>query len=175
MVGLPRRADRFAPIGQLLPDIPNPPLRVVVLRLYGMALHLRSAISSRSTNESYRPESAFAEDPNIAGGMPPAFRNNLLPTGCDNPASSAASSLPAPRQSPATIYSVHRALQQTAVLAMAMGLVLAAPTGALQRSSQPPTSGCCDDRLNSPNPLSTPSAWLKLASSLLSIGPLIAD
>ncbi|MGY4370571.1 putative transposase [Bradyrhizobium sp. LB1.3] len=25
--------------------------------------------------------------------MPPAFRNNLLPTGCDNPASSAASSL----------------------------------------------------------------------------------
>ncbi|MGY3116887.1 putative transposase [Bradyrhizobium sp. S3.14.4] len=28
--------------------------------------------------------------------MPPAFRNNLLPTGCDNPASSAASSLLSP-------------------------------------------------------------------------------
>src|SRR4051812_22889434 len=54
---------------------------------------LRSAISSRSFNERYRPERAFAEDLNIAGGMPPAFRNNLLPTGCDNPASSAASSL----------------------------------------------------------------------------------
>ncbi|MGY3464725.1 hypothetical protein ACVW0I_001596 [Bradyrhizobium sp. LM6.11] len=54
---------------------------------------LRSAISSRSINERYRPESAFAEDLNIAGGMPPAFRNNLLPTGSDNPASSAASSL----------------------------------------------------------------------------------
>ncbi|WP_247542715.1 hypothetical protein [Bradyrhizobium sp. 146] len=54
---------------------------------------LRSAISSRSIKERYRPESAFAEDLNIAGGMPPAFRNNLLPTGCDNPASSAASSL----------------------------------------------------------------------------------
>ncbi|MET4183433.1 hypothetical protein ABIB94_005552, partial [Bradyrhizobium sp. JR7.2] len=57
---------------------------------------LRSAISSRSTNERYRPESTFAEDLNIAGGMPPAFRNNLLPTGCDNPASSAASSLLSP-------------------------------------------------------------------------------
>ncbi|MGY4281546.1 transposase InsO family protein [Bradyrhizobium sp. LM2.7] len=57
---------------------------------------MRSAISSRSTNERYRPESAFAEDLNIAGGMPPAFRNNLLPTGCDNPASSAASSLLSP-------------------------------------------------------------------------------
>ncbi|MGY4412529.1 putative transposase [Bradyrhizobium sp. LB7.1] len=54
---------------------------------------MRSAISSRSFNERYRPERAFAEDLNIAGGMPPAFRNNLLPTGCDNPASSAASSL----------------------------------------------------------------------------------
>ncbi|WP_210421614.1 hypothetical protein, partial [Bradyrhizobium japonicum] len=42
-------------------------------------------------------------------------------------------------------------LQQTAVLAMAMGLVLTAPIGALQRSSQPPTSECCDDRLNPPN------------------------
>lgn len=44
---------------------------------------------------------------------------------------------------------------------MAMGLVLTAPIGALQCSSQPPTSECCDDRLNPPNtyPLSTPSAW----------------
>ncbi|MET3997555.1 hypothetical protein ABID65_009237, partial [Bradyrhizobium sp. S3.9.2] len=57
----------------------------------------------------------------------------------------------APRQSPAKIYSVHRVLQQTAVLAMAMGLVLTAPIGALQRSSQPPTSECCDDRLNPPS------------------------
>jgi putative transposase len=35
----------------------------------------------------------LAEDLNIAGGMPPAFRNHLVPTGCDTPASSAASSL----------------------------------------------------------------------------------
>jgi hypothetical protein len=54
---------------------------------------LRSAISSRSINERYRPDSAFAEVLNIAGGMPPAFRNNLPPTGRDNPASSAAASL----------------------------------------------------------------------------------
>ncbi|MDH2348160.1 integrase core domain-containing protein [Bradyrhizobium sp. SSUT77] len=38
----------------------------------------------------------MAEDLNIAGGMPPAFRNNLLPRGCDNPASNAASSLLCP-------------------------------------------------------------------------------
>jgi Integrase core domain len=57
---------------------------------------LRSAISSRSANDRYRPESGFAEDLNIAGGMPPAFRNNLVPTGWDIPASSAASSLLSP-------------------------------------------------------------------------------
>jgi hypothetical protein len=38
----------------------------------------------------------LAEDLNIAGGMPPAFRNHLVPTGCDTPASSAASSLLSP-------------------------------------------------------------------------------
>jgi len=54
---------------------------------------LRSAISSRSANERYRPESGFAEDLNTAGGMPPAFRNNRGPTACDSPALSAASSL----------------------------------------------------------------------------------
>ncbi|WP_413776941.1 transposase [Mesorhizobium sp. AR07] len=57
---------------------------------------MRSAISSRSTNDRYRPESGFAEDLNIAGGIPPAFRNHLVPTGCDTPASSAASSLLSP-------------------------------------------------------------------------------
>jgi MAE_28990/MAE_18760-like HEPN len=54
---------------------------------------LSSAISSRSANDKYRPESGFAEDLNIAGGMPPAFRNNLGPTASDNPALVAASSL----------------------------------------------------------------------------------
>jgi hypothetical protein len=53
----------------------------------------RSAISSRSASDRYRPESGFAEDLNIAGGMPPAFRNHLVPRGCDTPASSAASLL----------------------------------------------------------------------------------
>jgi putative transposase len=57
---------------------------------------VRSAISSRSPNDRYRPESGFAEDLNITGGMPPAFRNNLVPTGWDTPASSAASSLLSP-------------------------------------------------------------------------------
>jgi hypothetical protein len=38
----------------------------------------------------------LAESLNIAGGMPPAFRNILVPTGCDIPAASAASSLVIP-------------------------------------------------------------------------------
>ncbi|MDX8548670.1 IS3 family transposase, partial [Mesorhizobium sp. VK25A] len=38
----------------------------------------------------------FVEDLNIAGAMPPACRNNLVPTGCDIPAASAASSLVSP-------------------------------------------------------------------------------
>jgi hypothetical protein len=57
---------------------------------------LRSAISSRSTNDRYRPDSGFDENLNIAGGIPPAFRNHLVPTGCDTSASSAASSLLSP-------------------------------------------------------------------------------
>jgi putative transposase len=42
----------------------------------------------------------LAEHRNIAGGMPPAFRNNLYPTGCDTPASSAAASLLSPAAIP---------------------------------------------------------------------------
>jgi putative transposase len=61
---------------------------------------LRRAISSRSANDRYRPESGFAENLNIGGGMPPAFRNNLYPTGCDTPASSAAASLLSPAAIP---------------------------------------------------------------------------
>jgi hypothetical protein len=38
----------------------------------------------------------LAEDLNIAGGMPPAFRNHLVRTGCDTPAATAASSLLSP-------------------------------------------------------------------------------
>ena len=43
-----------------------------------------------------RSKSGFAEDLNRAGGMPSAFRNHLVPTGCDTPASGAASSLLSP-------------------------------------------------------------------------------
>src|SRR3954469_23425398 len=55
-----------------------------------------NALSSRSANERYRPESGLAEGPNIAGGMPPAFRNHLVPTAGDTSASTAASSLAMP-------------------------------------------------------------------------------
>jgi hypothetical protein len=57
---------------------------------------MRRAISSRSTKDRYRPDSGLVEDLNIAGAMPPACRNNLVPTGCDIPASNAASSLVIP-------------------------------------------------------------------------------
>mgnify|MGYP001551593276 CR=1 FL=1 len=50
-------------------------------------------MSSRSANERYLPDSGFAVGLNIAGGMPPTFRNHLGPRGCDTPALSAATSL----------------------------------------------------------------------------------
>jgi hypothetical protein len=61
---------------------------------------LKSAISSRSANDRYRPESGFAEALKIDGGMPPAFRNNLYPASCGNPALPAASSLLKPAAIP---------------------------------------------------------------------------
>jgi hypothetical protein len=49
-----------------------------------------------SANARYRSESGFADRRNIAGGMPPAFRNHLAPTACGTPAPIAASSLDRP-------------------------------------------------------------------------------
>jgi len=56
----------------------------------------RVASSSRSPSGRYRPVSGFADRPYIAGGMPPAFRNHLVPTACGTPAPTAASSLNRP-------------------------------------------------------------------------------
>jgi len=53
----------------------------------------RIAISSRSANDRYRPDSGDS----VIGGIPPACRNHLEPTACDTPAPTAASSLDAPR------------------------------------------------------------------------------
>ena len=55
-----------------------------------------SAISSRSANDRYRPESGFDERPSVDGGIPPASRNQRDPTGCDTPTPIAASSLDRP-------------------------------------------------------------------------------
>src|SRR5918993_1156840 len=110
-VGFGRQADRSACHWAVVARYSRPPLRVAALRRSSREIveadrpsrrpiscmewpwTRRSAISSRSTNDRYRPESGFAEDLNIAGGMPPAFRNHRVPTGCDTPASTAASSL----------------------------------------------------------------------------------
>src|SRR6476659_7026877 len=118
LVGLGRRADRSACHWAVVARYSSPPLRVAALRRNSREIveadrpsrrpiscmewpcTRRSAISSRSTNERYRPESGFAEGLNIAGGMPPAFRNHLVPTGCDTPASTAASSLLSPAAIP---------------------------------------------------------------------------
>src|ERR1700742_3834230 len=61
-----------------------------------MPLHIEKRDLLALRQPGYRPESGFAEDLKIEGGMPPAFRNNLGPTACDTPASNAASSLLAP-------------------------------------------------------------------------------
>jgi hypothetical protein len=56
----------------------------------------RSAIASRSANCKYRPDGGFADDANPAGGIPPASRNQRVPTAGDTPATDAASSLVCP-------------------------------------------------------------------------------
>ena len=55
-----------------------------------------SAISSRSANDRYRPESGFDDRDRCDGGIPPASRNQRKPTGCDTPTPIAASSLDRP-------------------------------------------------------------------------------
>ena len=56
----------------------------------------KSAISSRSANDRYRPEGGFDDRARCDGGMPPAARNQRKPTGCDTPTPIAASSLDRP-------------------------------------------------------------------------------
>src|SRR4051794_10707777 len=55
-----------------------------------------SAISSRSANSRYRPDGGFDDGANPAGGMPPASRNQRVPTAGDTPATDTASSLDCP-------------------------------------------------------------------------------
>ena len=56
----------------------------------------KSATSSRSANERYRPDSGLADGANIAGGMPPALRNHRAPIACGTLAAAAESSLDKP-------------------------------------------------------------------------------
>jgi hypothetical protein len=111
---LGRRADRSACHCAVVARYARSPLRVAALRRSSREIveaarpsrratsrveqpcTRRSAISSRSENNRYRPDSGFADGRNIAGGMPPAFLNSLVPTACDIPAWSAASSLATP-------------------------------------------------------------------------------
>jgi transposase InsO family protein len=106
-----RRADRSGCHCAVAARYARPPLRVAALRRSSREIveaarpsrratsrreqpcTRRRAISSRSAKERYRPDSSFADGGNIAAGIPPAFRNNLVPTACDTPASTAASSL----------------------------------------------------------------------------------
>ena len=111
LLGLGRRADRSACHWAVVARYSSPPPRVAALRRSSREIveadrpsrrpisrmewlcTERSAISSRSSKERYRPERGFAEDLNIAGDIPPACRNHLDPTGIDTPAATAASSL----------------------------------------------------------------------------------
>ena len=72
-----------------------------------------------------------------------------------------------PLRSPTRTGAVHRVPPQAAGLVTATALAQTDPTAAFECSSQPPPSGCCDDRLNPPNMCrsSTPSASPRPASS----------
>src|SRR3954463_14580189 len=59
----------------------------------------------------------------------------------------------APWRLPARIVSVRRAPRRAAVLVKVMAPVQTVPIAAFECSSQPPTSECCDDRLNPPAPV----------------------
>jgi hypothetical protein len=108
---------------------------------------LRSAISSRSASERYRPESGFAEDLNIDGGMPPAFRNNLGPAAGDTPALSAASSL----FSPAAIACQNLACSARPATGGRPGERKGARVDRFFRIAIATSNlNCCDDRLNPP-------------------------
>src|SRR5215213_6194108 len=109
-----RRAARSACHCAVVARYSRPPLRVAALRRSSREIveaarpsrramscmawpcTRRSAISSRSANERERPESGFADGLNIAGGMPPAFRNHRVPTAGGTSAAAAASSLARP-------------------------------------------------------------------------------
>jgi putative transposase len=66
--------------------------------LHGAALGAKERNLLPSANERYRPESGFADFRDIDGGIPTAFLNHLVPTACDTPASTAASSLALPAE-----------------------------------------------------------------------------
>jgi hypothetical protein len=84
--------------------------------------------------------------------MPPAFRNQRKPTGCDTPAPIAASSLDRPRRLPprtdAGSPAEPRPVDQVNAVTQA---VVLDPTAVAHSSSQPPQPWCCDDHLNPPN------------------------
>ena len=111
----------------------------------------RSAISSRSANERYRPDSGFADGRNIAGGMPPAFRNNLVPTACDIPAWTAASSL----AMPAAIAAQNRRCSSRPATTGRPGENNGARPDRSERRLRlviaTPPSKCCDDHLSAAN------------------------
>src|SRR5215210_5700377 len=75
-------------------DAARPSRRAISRMPWPCARH--SAISSRSANTRYRPESGFADGASDFGGIPPASRNHRVPTAGDTPASIAAASLNRP-------------------------------------------------------------------------------
>src|SRR3954469_8624045 len=75
-------------------DAARPSRRAISRMPWPWARH--GAISSRSANTRYRPESGFADGASDLGDIPPASRNQRGPTAGDPPASIAAASLDRP-------------------------------------------------------------------------------
>ena len=166
--GFGRRAARSECHCAVVARYSRPPLRVAALRRSSREIvdadrptcraisrmpapcARRIASSSRSANDRCRPESGFADRPNIAGGMPPAFRNHLVPTACGTPASIAASSLDKPAAIPAQN---RRCSSRPATGGRPGDTNGARPDRAERRfrsAIATSMSGCCDDHLKPP-------------------------
>src|SRR5690242_14664880 len=111
----------------------------------------RSAISSRSANERYRPDSGFADGRNIAGGMPPPFGTILILQAATSQLAAQHLHSPCLPRSPPRTGAAHLVLPPPGDLVRTIAPDRTGPNAACASSSQLLPSRCCDDHLSPAN------------------------